>query len=352
MVFNISFFTFTHLRKFHFSVLSISLIICCTSCLRPLEGDFPIHGQGLSDDELLWVLRIPVSPAEGDLGPVSSEDSVQFAEYNQPFFQNALQTILKRVLNGDIPAFEEYPAKTVLENPRERLLQIGGSSQNIDPLLKVVELYVVLNTKQKSYQAQPRYLRLIWTNPDGRETDRGFAGLDLAGDWAKEIMIGEQNLQEFAMEEKFFALPVYLRTNFREYAIQSAEEAKYVYRMVREGNWKYIEWAADGINTSGKTQITLKPETIIPLGGFYQFPVSKNIDSAKVQELFLTAENDYLIADWGNRFKIEKILPYGKFEFFSNSGELYEFFAGDDERLYLRVIQKKDTLLGVKLDDE
>ena len=259
---------------------------------------------------------------------------------------------MKRVLSGDIPAYEEYPAKTLVENPRERFLQIGGTGQNLDPLMRVVELYVVLNINSKTYRCNPRYLRLIWTNPDGGEADRGFAGLDLAGEWVNEIFIDDQNLAEFAADDRFYSLPVYLRTNFREYGIQSLEEARYVSKMVRSGDWRDIDWVADGINTSGKTKIELDQETVLPLGGFYRFEKNIGIDSSGVQELYLTAENDYLIADWSNRFKIEKILPYGAFEFFSNSGELYEFFADENERLHLQVIQGKDTIYGLKLDEE
>ena len=344
-------------KGFHsnsFSLLLMAAFVvffCFSSCLRPVEGDFPIHGQGLSDDELLWILRIPASPEDGDLGPVSPEDSARFADFNEPFFQTTLQTILKRVLDGDIPSYEEYPAKTLLENPRERLLKIGGTGQNVEPMLRVVELYVVLNTKLNYYQGKPRYLRLIWTNPDGREADRGFAGLDLGGEWVKEILIEDQNLAEFATNERFFSLPVYLRTNFREYGIQSLEEARYVDKMVHSGKWRGIDWVADGINTSGKKKVELDPETVNPLGGFYQFTKSALEDSTSVQELYLTAENDYLIADWSNRFKIEKVLPFAPFQFFSNSGELYEFFIDENEILHLQVIQGQDTLWGNKLEE-
>ena len=59
---------------------------------------------------------------------------------------------------------------------------------------------------------------------------------------------------------------------------------------------------------------------------------------------YLTAENDYLVADWSNRFRIEKILPYGPMQFFSTSGELYWFELRPDSNLALFVIQGKDTL--------
>lgn len=331
---------------------SMMAFFSLSSCLRPVDGDFPIHGQGLSDDELLWVLRIPATPADADLTTVGPKDSIKFADHNVPFFQTTLQTILKRVLSGDIPSYEEYPAKTLLENPRERLLKIGGSGQNLEPLLHIVELYVVLNTKYNYYSGKPRYLRLIWTNPDGREADRGFAGLDLSGDWVNEILIEDQNLSEFATNELFFSLPVYLRTNFREYAIQSLEEARYVDKMVHAGKWRDIDWVADGINTSGKKKVKLEPETVMPLGGFFQFSKSPRNDSSSVQELYLTAENDYLIADWSNRFKIEKVLPFAPYQFFSNSGELYEFFVDENELLHLQVIQGTDTLWGIKLGEE
>ena len=118
----------------------LMLVFLMQACLKPLEGDFPIHGQGLADDELLWVLRIPVSPTEADLPNISMRDSIRFADYNRPFFTNAIQQLVKRILNGEVKALDEYPGLTEVENARERLIQMGGTGQNIDPLLKVAEL--------------------------------------------------------------------------------------------------------------------------------------------------------------------------------------------------------------------
>lgn len=333
-------------------LLSVVLACLASSCLRPVEGDFPTHGHGLADDELLWVLRIPATPSDGDLGPVSTEDSIRFVRYNKPLFQSGLQNIIRRLLINDIGAYEEYPPKTLLENPRERLIQMGGTAQNLDPLLHVAELYVVVNTRQNYYQSVPKYLRLIWANPEGREADRGFAGLDLSGDWVRDIIIGEQDLAEFVTDERFFGLPVYLRTNFREYAIKNAEEARYVSKLVHEGRWRNIEWMANGINISGKKKIELKPETVAPLAGYYLFPFIEKSDSAVVPELYLTAENDYLIADWSNRFQIEPIMPFDPFRFFSISGEGYDFFVDEEEKLYLRVVQGKDTIWGIQSPED
>jgi hypothetical protein len=139
-------------------------------------------------------------------------------------------------------------------------------------------------------------------------------------------------------------MPVYLRTNFREYAIRSLEEARYVQNMVYDGKWNEIRWEEEGINISGKHRINLDPETVMPLAGFYRFRLQTAEDSSAYAELYLTAENDYLVADWSNRFRIEKILPYGSMQFFSNSGELYWFEIMPDSNLALFVIQGKDTL--------
>jgi hypothetical protein len=325
-------------------VAMITLAFLVQACLRPVEGDFPNRGQGLEDDELLWVLRIPVSPAEADLPSVSMRDSIRFANYNQPFFTNGVQQLLKRILNGEIKAYDEFPGQVELENARERLIQMGGTGQNIDPLLRVAELYVVVNISQPVYNGRPEFLRLIWRDPEGREADRGFAGIRLDQEGSGQFLLGEHFMQEFAKIESYYAMPVYLRTNFREYAIRSLDEARYVQSMVYAGDWNAIEWEEEGINISGQRRVSLDPETVMPLAGFYRFRLGGESDSSSWAELYLTAENDYLVADWSNRFSIEKILPYGSMQFFSNSGELYWFEIMPDSNLALFVIQGKDTL--------
>lgn len=323
----------------------LGLIFIVQSCLRPVEGDFPTSGQGLDDDELLWVLRIPVSPDEAGLsGSISMRDSIRFSNYNKPFFEGFIPQLVKRILNGEVPAYEEYPAQTKVQNPRERLIQMGGTAQNIDPLLKLAELYVVVNTSRRDYNGVPVFLRLVWRDPAGREADRGFVGVDLNSEGSGEFLLGESFRSEIAKIESYFALPIYLRTNFREYAIRSLEEARYVQSMVYEGRWSEIAWENEGINISGKQRIKVNPESLLPLAGFYKFHTNNNPDSATYAELYLTTEDDYLVADWSNRFQVEKILPYGPWQFFSNTGELYWFEVMPDSNLALFMIQGRDTL--------
>lgn len=324
--------------------LLVALALVVQACLRPVEGDFPNQGQGLADDELLWVLRIPVSPEEADLPSVSMRDSISFSNYNQPFFTNGIQVLLKRMLDGEVKAYDEYPGQTELKNARERLIQMGGTSQNIDPLLRVAELYVVVNIGQSYYNGRPEFLRLIWRDPNGREADRGFAGIRLDNEASGQFLLGGNFISEFAKIKSYYAMPIYLRTNFREYAIRSLDEARYVQSMVYEGRWNEIEWEDEGINISGQKRVKLEPETVLPLAGFYRFNVKSEGDNNTFAELYLTAENDYLVADWSNRFRIEKIRPYGPMQFFSNSGELYWFEIMPDSNLALFVIQGKDTL--------
>lgn len=314
------------------------------ACLRPMEADFPNRGQGLADDELLWVLRIPATPKDGELPNISMRDSIRFANYNQPFFTNGVQQLVKRILNGEMKAFDEYPGQTELQNARERLIQMGGTGQNIDPLLHVAELYVVVNINQPVYNGRPEFLRLIFRDPAGREADRGFAGIRLDNEGSGQFLLGENFMSEFAKIESYYAMPIYLRTNFREYAIRSLDEARFVQAMVYGGNWNEIEWEQEGINISGQRRVSLDPETVAPLAGFYRFRLHTREDSIAYSELYLTAENDYLVADWSNKSSIEKILPYGSMQFFSNSGELYWFEIMPDSNLALFVIQGKDTL--------
>ncbi len=325
-------------------IVVLMLLGIMQACYRPVEGDFPNHGQGLEDDELLWVLRIPATPEDADLDAVSLRDSIRFANYNHPFFVNGIQTLVKRILNDEVKAVDEYPGQTELNNARERLIQMGGSGQNIDPLLRVAELYIVVNTSQPVYNGRPEFLRLIWRDPAGREADRGFAGIRLDKEGSPKFFLGNDFFSEFAKIESYYALPVYLRTNFREYAIKSIEEARFVQSMVYGGQWNDIVWEAEGVNISGKLRVQLDPETVMPLAGFYRFLLPNANDSLKYAELLLTAENDYLVADWSNRFKVEKIVPYGTMQFFSNSGELYWFEVMPDSSLALFVVQGKDTL--------
>lgn len=324
--------------------IAVGCMLALQACLRPVEGDFPNRGQGLADDELLCVLRIPVSAKDADLGMVSMRDSIRFAHYNAPFFATGIQQLVKRVLNGDIKAYDEYPGQTELSNARERLIQMGGTGQNIDPLLRVAELYVVVNISQPIYNGRPEFLRLIWRDPSGREADRGFAGIRLEQEGGGTFLLGDHFKQEFAKIESYYAMPIYLRTNFREYAIRSLKEASYVQSMVYNGRWNDINWEEEVINISGKSRVSLDPETVLPLAGFYKFILHHDEDSLSFAELYLTAENDYLVADWSNRFRIEKILPYESMRFFSNSGELYWFEMMPDSNLALFVIQGRDTL--------
>ncbi|MFM2375461.1 MAG: hypothetical protein RLZZ165_558 [Bacteroidota bacterium] len=324
------------------AVLTMAMVF--QSCLRPVEGDFPTAGQGLADDELLWVLSIPATPEEADLPDLSMRDSIRFANYNKPLFDNVLQRLVKGILNGEVRAWDEYPGLNELKDARERLIQMGGTGQNIEPLLKVVELYIVVNITHPEYNGRPEFLRLIWRDPAGREADRGFAGVRLDNDGSSQFLPGDHFLSEFAKIESYYAKPVYLRTNFREYAIQSLEEARYIENMIYSGRWSEVDWEDEGINISGERRVALTPESVAPLAGFYRFKIPSKDQKELYAELYLTAENDYLVADWSNRFKIEKILPYGPLEFFSNSGERYWFEMKPDSNIALFVIQGQDTL--------
>ena len=202
----------------------------------------------------------------------------------------------------------------------------------------------MVNISHAEYNGRPEYLRLIWRDPEGREADRGFAGVRLDNDASGQFLLGEHFLSEFAKIESYYAKPIYLRTNFREYGIRSLDEARYVEKMVYAGQWSDVDWEEEGINISGEHRVTLDPETVAPLAGLYRFAIPSTSGGDGFAELYLTAENDYLVADWSNRFRIEKILPYGPMQFFSNSGELYWFELKADSNLALFVRQGKDTL--------
>jgi len=56
------------------TALLFLLWLLSQGCFRPVEGDFPHHGQGLEDDELLWVLRIPANSEDAGIKEVSMRE--------------------------------------------------------------------------------------------------------------------------------------------------------------------------------------------------------------------------------------------------------------------------------------
>ncbi|MEM7035990.1 MAG: hypothetical protein AAF570_03350 [Bacteroidota bacterium] len=326
--------------------LYVSLILSWTSCMRPVDSDFGYERQGLQDDELLWIIQIPRETAL---------DSADATVYNSAFFEQSMPNLIRDVLNGDLSLYEDFAGSDQLqtiENIQEHLAQFGGSKLDYGPLIQAVELYVVVKSQGGNYSADPQFLRLVWRDPEGQQADRNFGGLRVANLSKPEYGIvldllnpQKQDLADFLRKGAYDFFPVYLRTNSREYSIQSEAEAAYVRRRVMAGNFDQIEWLESEINTSGLSKIDLTPEAVLQFGGLYTF-TSTSQDSIENRELFLTAENDYLIADWSNRFKIERLSAFSDSAFFSLSGELYHFRRGADSSLQIGFVQGNDTVWG------
>lgn len=307
-----------------------------SSCMQPVDSDFGGQRAGLRDHELLWVLRLSPTP-----------DS----ESNRAFFETALPGLLVDLLNGSVPAYDSYsmlPDRQPVPNVRELLTRFGGSVQNLSPLTSVVEVYTLVDLQAQGYVARPRYLQLIWADPAGQEPERNFVGVRLDsistatqpyGDAAKP-----NGLLQYLRADDIGYSPVFLRTNQREYTIRSEAEADYVTRMVRSGRFEEIDWLENGINISGKSKFEIAPRTVLQYAGSYAFAA----DSAQRRRtLFLSSENDYLIADWSHRFRMEKIAAYDSNAFFSTSGETYRFLPADSGWT-VQVILANDTLLGTR----
>jgi hypothetical protein len=193
---------------------------------------------------------------------------------------------------------------------------------------------------------------LIWHDPKGKQPNRIFAAVRLDqirknGDYSLNLDGYKTNFLPFLSLQKFQYYPAFVRDNRKEYTIQSPEEAEYLREKVIEGYWDEVEWVEGKINTSGRKRIAIDPKLIEDFSGIYRFTDEDNDSLAKQRDLYITAERDYLIADWSHRFKIEKVLPFMENAFFSPNGEIYVFdYEQDTFTGTLFFLSHSDTLTG------
>ena len=322
-------------RHFPIFLLLSGLLV---ACLKPTDADFS-GKSGLQDDELLWVLRIQKdSLAAADSGSVS-------------FFEEGIPLIFKDVVEGELPAYETFGSQAEplsRKDLNEKLLNLDLPKGDFSSFRFQVELYSVVRTRAWWYSHEARFLRLVSVDTFGRQPPQDFVGVevkDLRDERYRIEMDGEMvNIADWLQSEDYPFFPTYLRSNRQEHLLQSERESSYLRRMVLDGNWQDIDWQEGQINVSGKTRIELKPEQVLPFSGRYIFPPADTLSPER--ELFLTAEKDYLVADWTHRFRLEKLLPFSQGEFFSTGGELYQFDFQNDSLKGLFFFSDKDSLYG------
>lgn len=331
------------------------------SCTKPIDADF--SGQttvGLADDEMLWIQQIHREPSPTWIPKATAADSSKISTFNLPVFEQVLPEIIRDLFSGELNAYEDYQSaeeEKKIENFDELVKGLQVSKKDFSALTHVFEVFSVVKSRRGKYTANHNYLRLIWRDPEGKVPDRKFCTVKLDeiranGDYPIQVSYLEATFLQYLDVERFVFFPSYVRDNRLEYSIQSPEEAVYLRDKVMDGHWNQVMWVEGKVNISGKEKIELNPEDVMEFAGVYNFPAALSDSSGKPKDLYLTAESDYLIADWSHRFRIEKILPYMENAFFSTNGEVYVFdFEGDDYTGDLYLFSKTDTLLGQRIQN-
>ena len=340
-------------------LITFGFAVLC-ACTRPVDSDFKGEIQGLADHEVLWVERIPANPDEALMQKLTRRDSARLLFFNEPLFEQVIPELVRMILDGEINAYEDYEfteEEKLIPDLNERLTNLGASRKDYSPFAKVAELLCIFDSRLGRFQASPAYLRIIWRDPEGKKADQNFASIKVNEILNQDIGITIRRERisfiQYLVDQDFMFSPVYVRSNEREYSTLSPEEALYLKNKILRGEWNSIDWVDSGMNISGKEVISLPPDEVQVLEGVY---LIQNEDSSKnfpeSTELFLTAERDYLIADWSHRFRFEKIFSWNEDRFFSNNGELY-FFDTDSlstDSIPLRFISKGDTFRGIRIE--
>lgn len=321
-----------------FPVFLLLLSLLPSACLKPTDADFS-EQKGLQDDEILWVLQIRRDS-------LLAKDSTLTA-----FFDQGIPLIFKDIMEGTLPAFETYGSQAEplsLGRINEKLRNLELSKSDFSSFQQQVELYSVVGTRAWWYSHEARFLRLVSVDTLGRRPPQGFVGVavrNLRGEAYTITLDDEQvNLANWLQDEDYPFLPSYLRSNRQEYVMQSERESSYLRNMVTKADWQGIDWQEGLINVSGKQRVELDPEQVLPFSGRYTFEPMDSLNTERV--LFLTAEKDYLVADWTNKFRVEKLLPFSGTEFFSAGGDIYRFDFQNDTLKGLYFQNDKDTLYG------
>ncbi len=331
------------------SPILILLLLIFGSCMKPMDSDFSSR-SGLRDDEILWVMQIPADSLSTDIA-LDDAETKKLNLHNRLLFEQVIPLMFKDMMSGDLIAYEKYGTLADDLNQarlNEKLRNLEISKTDFSAFRFKAELFSIVETTSRNYFHIPKFLRLIAVDTTGKQPIQPFAGAFVSDlnrmNYTVTYPSGKSiTLQRFLEREDFYYLPNYLRSNSMEYIIESGEQANYVKGLVTDGAWTSIEWVEGQINVSGKKKLNVDDLSGLPFTGSYQ---GNGLDSMGTEspDLFLTAEKDYLVADWSNRFRVEKIFPFEERAYFSSGGELYLFGPSDDSLVQLTFISNNDTL--------
>lgn len=331
-------------------------LVLLAACTKPIDSDFSGEKRvGLADDEMVWVLQVYREGTPALLPEGKTADTSKIVAYNLPIFEQVLPEIIRDLVNGKLDGYENFEVaeeQKKIDDIEARLRSLGVSKKDFSPFTHVFEIFSVVKSQRGKYRSEDRFIQLIWHDPKGKQPNRIFAAVRLDqirenGDYPLILDGYKSKFIPFLSLQRFEYFPAFVRDNRREYNIQSPEEADYLRDMVANGHWDEVEWVEGKINTSGRKRIALEHNLIKEFAGIYRFPVTKPDSSGKTRELYITAERDYLIADWTHRFKVEKVLPFMENAFFSPTGEVYVFdFEQDTFTGKLFFLSHSDTTVG------
>jgi hypothetical protein len=333
-------------------ILFLSILGLCVSCTRPMDGDFGFQQLGLGDDEFLWVLRLSQNASGAEPVPTTPEDSLAVDQISEALFAQMLPRLVRDILNDSIKAFEDYEfieeEKEIVDFPG-RMYEMGITKQNFASLLHTFDLLAVVKSGKGKANVSYRYLRLVWHDPEGRRPDRNFACVRFSDlekmKYTLTTETGTLKIGPVMREMRFHYFPVHLRNNAREYSTQSPEEARYLVETVMSGNWDKVRFIDDAINISGVNKIPMPSKVLSQYSGAYSFGPDSLWKYKTL--LYLTVEQDHLVADWVHRTEPEKIYAYFENAYFSPRGEFYLFPEEEDTtQQRLLFVIKGDTTTG------
>ena len=324
-----------------------------SACTDPIDSDFQGEQQGLADNELIWILRFDRAYATGpENGRRSLEDSVEIALYNEPVFEQVIPRILEDLENEEIDGYDNldaYETNKPVKNPEALLEELGGTWQDYTPLVQVAEIYAKgITLKNKEFISTPLFLNLVWVDPEHNFPNRKFVSISMKDIQQKEYQIevrGEQYaFDEYMARKRVVAYPVYIRSNQVDYQVKSRREANFLLSEISNGSWSELEWGEEGLNLSGMKPIETSESHLRQFEGIYRFEKMRVGEDSISQLLYLTAESDFLIADWSSRLEVEKLYPFKTDRFFSYIGEEYHFDVQDSALLFITT--RRDTIPG------
>ena len=328
------------------------LALLTLQCTQPMDADFQGEQEGLSDDELVWILHLDRNLDQATLPESFFLDTLSYRQFNEPIFEQVIPEILSELQAGTLPAYDNYETQgkeTPLEDMEDRLAELGATWQDVTAFVQGCELYARGRTRGGRFISRVEYLRLIWQDPEKQKPSRSFVNVRLDDLRAKTYRIrirGEVlSFEDFINSNKPVTYPVYLRSNTVEYRTRSRDEAEYLRNMVLAGRWPEVKWVENGINISGKKVFAMSEKQVREFTGEYifQVPPTDSLGDTTQLQLYFTAGPGFLVADWSDRLNIEKVMPWAPNRFFTYEAEYYDFYREDS---MLKVIKGRDTLTG------